>query len=488
MAFVGPEQLGDGRSEVIDKREIINFSRELSLAPNVVEKDYVLGWLLAGIAQHPELSSTWIFKGGTCLKKCFFETYRFSEDLDFTITEPAQLNSEFLTKAFTEIAEWVYETAGIEIAKELIRFDVYTNPHGGTSVEGRISFRGPMQRERDLTRVRLDLTADEVLVLEPVMRKVHHPYTDNPGEGIEVRCYSFEEVFAEKIRALKERLRPRDLYDVVHLYRHDNLRPDRQVIMETLHDKCQFKGITIPTAQDFMDHAGRDELQAEWGNMLGHQLPALPPFQEFWRELPTVFDWLHGIVEKAAPPTFPVIAREVDETWRMPTMAQAWNTRVPLEVIRFAAANRLCVNLGYQGTRRLIEPYSLRRTQDGNLVLYAVRHDNGEDRSYRVDRIEGAEATQQSFSPRYTIELTPSGPVSAPPTSRRSSGLGLSRTRVARKRTRLSPSFGPTYVLECTYCGKRFNRKEYTTQLKPHKDKSGYPCVSRIGYMVDTKY
>ena len=90
MAFVGPEQLGHRRTEVIDKREIMNFSRELSLAPNVIEKDYILGWLLAGIARHPGLSSSLIFKGGKCLKKCFFETYRFSEDLDFTITDPDQ--------------------------------------------------------------------------------------------------------------------------------------------------------------------------------------------------------------------------------------------------------------------------------------------------------------------------------------------------------------------------------------------------------------
>jgi len=471
---------------VIDKREIMNFSRELGLAPNVIEKDYILGWLLAGIARHPGLSSSWIFKGGTCLKKCFFETYRFSEDLDFTITDPDQLNSEFLTKAFTEIAEWIYETAGIEIPKELIRFDVYQNPHGGTSVEGRISFRGPMQRERDLTRVRLDLTADEVLVLEPVMRKVHHPYTDNPAGGIEVRCYSFEEVFAEKIRALKERLRPRDLYDVIHLYRHDNLRPDRQVVMETLHDKCEFKGIAVPTVQDFIDHAGRDELQAEWGNMLGHQLPALPPFAQFWNELAAVFKWLEGELEEIERPAFPVSIPGVDPAWRAPAMVQSWGSAVPLEIIRFAAANRLCVNLAYDGATRLIEPYSLRRTRDGHLVLHATRHNTGEARSYRVDRIQGAEATTEPFIPRYAIEFTASGPLSAPSTRRTAMGPRLS----TRPRIRLAKrsSSGPTYIYKCSYCGKRFYRKRYDSGLNPHKDKHGYPCSGSTGYYVTTKY
>lgn len=66
---------------MIEKQEISELARELSLDLHVVEKDYVLGWLLAGIAANPELSNGWIFKGGTCLKKCYFETYRFSEDL-----------------------------------------------------------------------------------------------------------------------------------------------------------------------------------------------------------------------------------------------------------------------------------------------------------------------------------------------------------------------------------------------------------------------
>jgi predicted nucleotidyltransferase component of viral defense system len=52
--------------------------------------------MLAGIYAHEELAGSWIFKGGTCLKKCFFETYRFSEDLDFTLRNVAHLDEVFL--------------------------------------------------------------------------------------------------------------------------------------------------------------------------------------------------------------------------------------------------------------------------------------------------------------------------------------------------------------------------------------------------------
>jgi predicted nucleotidyltransferase component of viral defense system len=65
---------------MIDKREILEAASAFSLLPNIVEKDYVLGWILSGINAHEELSENWVFKGGTCLKKCYFETYRFSED------------------------------------------------------------------------------------------------------------------------------------------------------------------------------------------------------------------------------------------------------------------------------------------------------------------------------------------------------------------------------------------------------------------------
>ena len=50
---------------MIDRQELSEFARELSLALNVVEKDYVLGWLLAGISAHEVLVGCWVLKVGT---------------------------------------------------------------------------------------------------------------------------------------------------------------------------------------------------------------------------------------------------------------------------------------------------------------------------------------------------------------------------------------------------------------------------------------
>jgi hypothetical protein len=81
---------------MIDREEILELAREFQLPANTVEKDYALGWLLAGISSHHALRDSWVFKGGTCRKKCFFETYRFSEDLDFTLRDPPHLDEAFL--------------------------------------------------------------------------------------------------------------------------------------------------------------------------------------------------------------------------------------------------------------------------------------------------------------------------------------------------------------------------------------------------------
>ena len=399
---------------MIDKAEIMDFAWEFDLAAHVIEKDYVLGWVLAGIFNHPVIGSSWVFKGGTCLKKCFFETYRFSEDLDFTLSESNHLDQEFLVSCFKEVAQWVYNAAGIEIPQDLIRFEVYQNNRGGMSAQGRIGYRGPMQPGGDLPRIKLDLTTDEILVLDPVTREVHHPYSDLPDDGIRIKSYCFEEVFAEKIRALAERERPRDLYDVVHLYRHDELDPDQPLILSTLEKKCEFKQIPVPTMDTFRNRPERDELESEWENMLAHQLPALPPFNQFWQALPEVIEWMHGLESKTVKAAIPMGKQAIDPTWRPPAMVRAWHAATPLERIRFAAANRLCINLHYQNKYRLIEPYSLRRTREGNILLYALRHETSEWRAYRVDRIQGVEITQTSFVPAHAVELTPVGPISNP--------------------------------------------------------------------------
>jgi hypothetical protein len=203
------------------------------------------------------------------------------------------------------------------------------------------------------------------------------------------------------------------------------MKPAPATILDVLRQKCAFKGIPVPNIA-MLDPA-RPELEADWAHMLGHQLPSLPPVAVYWDGLPAVFAWIEGAAQPPAPMAFPLAAGDV--VLRGPAGGLAIPgiaSMAPIETIRFAASNRLCIELDYTDERgrrgvRIIEPYSVRRTQAGDTLLHAVRADDGGNRSYRVDRINSARATDRVFAPRYAIELTPAGPLTIPPTTRTAS-------------------------------------------------------------------
>ncbi len=391
---------------MIPLRQVLDLRAEWQLRADVIEKDYVLGWLLAAIASTDQLAGTWVFKGGTCLRKCYFETYRFSEDLDFTVTGGGPETPDELLPIFRQISEWLFERAGIEVQVHESSFVRRRNLRGNPTTLGRLAFRGPTAPPT-LPKVKLDITSDEALVGDPVVRNILHPYTDGPLPCEGISCYSITELLSEKLRALAQRCRPRDLYDVVNIYRHPDLVSRAPAVLASLDQKCAFVGIPVPDAQIIRSSPFREEIELEWANMLAHQLPHLPPFQDFWNELDELFAWLHD-----GQPT-PVLPRaqfgNLDPGWGPPAGMVPWQTGAPLELIRFAGTNRLLVEIDYRAERgrwgpRVVEPYAFRRSREGNLLLFVV-NDQGALRSYRVDRIAGVRVLDRSFRPSYLIEF-----------------------------------------------------------------------------------
>ena len=105
--------------------------KRLGIPWEVLERDYLLSWILAGIGQVDSLRETLVFKGGTALKKCYFGDYRFSEDLDFSGLEGVP-TGEAMERAVREACDaaskLLDEYAPVEIACER-----YTekDPHPG---------------------------------------------------------------------------------------------------------------------------------------------------------------------------------------------------------------------------------------------------------------------------------------------------------------------------------------------------------------------
>ena len=77
---------------MIQPKELSKISNIVGVRPQQIEKDYVVSWLLWGIAQNDLLKQNLIFKGGTCIKKIHIEDYRYSEDMDFTLQDDSILD------------------------------------------------------------------------------------------------------------------------------------------------------------------------------------------------------------------------------------------------------------------------------------------------------------------------------------------------------------------------------------------------------------
>lgn len=459
---------------MITKQHILERAAEWRLRPDVVEKDYVLGWLLVGIAQHAELREHWVFKGGTCLKKCYFETYRFSEDLDFSLTPSALYSADELLRQLKELARHVNEVSGIELPEGSIVVEAKRNKQGQPTFRARIGYRGPLAVPT-LPRVLLDLTQNEVIAATPTSRPIFHPYPDDLPEDALVSAYSLEELFAEKTRALRERMRPRDLYDVVQLVENYSGAVDFASARAIFRAKCAAKGIATPSSDALVAQVrGSTELEADWKEMLAHQLPALPPLDGIRSRVVASLAWIDESVVSAptAPPVFPA---SPDQQIVAPAGGTFWGSAGPLELVRFAGSNRLMITFSYHGKPRTAEPYSLRRAGTGNLLLYAWEEEDGHVKAFKVPEMSGLAVTGTTFVPRYLIELNAIG-------STKRSGPRQSASSPGRAAS------GPTYVFQCPYCQKSFRRNRNDPRLRAHKRPEGtMDCPGRQGYLVRTE-
>lgn len=200
---------------MITKNEINNLVFTWGLRDDVIEKDYILGWLLWGIGSDPTLSTHWAFKGGTSLKKCHLDTLRFSEDLDFSVLPSGYYKPKDLEALFPRILERVSDNSGINFSAKPPLFKFVNDTQ---QTEGRIYYQGPRGDKR-VAGVKIDISGAEKIIQPTVLCEIFHSYSDELPKPATVRCYAFEEVFAEKLRAMGERGRPRDLYDIVFFVR-----------------------------------------------------------------------------------------------------------------------------------------------------------------------------------------------------------------------------------------------------------------------------
>ncbi len=257
---------------MIKPGEIQQIARENGVRDQQIEKDYVISWILQGIAHHEQLSMILVVKGGTVLKKVYFEDYRFSEDLDFTLLND-KITNEDIFQWFDELFEFAQEEANIPL--EIIK----NNKYEDGNLNFYISYVGPLGGLGKQKRVKVDISRSEQLEFEPIWKPPLLNYSDQ--EGHQLLCYLLEEVLVEKMRSVMQRMQARDFYDIWYLLEVFGMDVDFYVNEFT--NKCTGKGLN-PT--DFHEKLEQriPQYKGRWQKSMREQIQGLPEFEQVERE------------------------------------------------------------------------------------------------------------------------------------------------------------------------------------------------------------
>jgi len=247
---------------LIDRKELLAKAREKKLNLNIVEKDYVLGWLLWGFSQFDSL----VFKGGTALSKIYFpEIWRLSEDLDFSL----------LDDNFAVISESTQEKFKLIEKKSRIKFNLkskYSNPD---YLQLKIQYHGVISRNW----VKADFMKNDI-VDKPLKKSLKKEYSDY--EDFRIKVESLEEIFCSKFRTVIERKKCRDFFD---LWKLTKLSVDIKKVKKILDKKLEVKGISFNSFKQIFLEDLKETLLPYWERELGRLVNPLPDLEVVLREL-----------------------------------------------------------------------------------------------------------------------------------------------------------------------------------------------------------
>ena len=185
---------------MIPSQNIVAWGAKISWAEQrQVEQDLIIGRALVALYSDPFLRKELRFRGGTALNKLHFPVpLRYSEDIDLVRTASGPIGP-VLDGVRTVLEPWLGK-AGSDI----------------TNTAPKLRFRVPAEDGSAIIRLKIEINTRETEALDPILEvpfKVENPWFT--GETT-IATYSREELLATKLRALLQRDKGRDLFDLAH--------------------------------------------------------------------------------------------------------------------------------------------------------------------------------------------------------------------------------------------------------------------------------
>jgi len=219
-----------------------------------VEIDYLQHLFLMLFSK--KSSSNIIFKGGTALQK-IYGLHRFSIDLDFTQRGTDELK-ETMERISKEMSDFGYPTE-IEEIKTIGKTFIF-------KISGPLNSENPSSR----ARLRIEISQRESLLQEPLFKEVNPIYPDL--QSYTLLAMAEEEIFAEKIRAIMSRNKPRDVFDL-----HFLLEKGIKFNLEFVNKKLEYYQEKFDRKK-FLDRV--KEKKASWISELKIYSKAIPEFEK----------------------------------------------------------------------------------------------------------------------------------------------------------------------------------------------------------------
>ena len=393
---------------MISDAEVERKAAELDVSPQNVERDYVHGWLLKHIFEHPILADRLVLKGGNGIRKGYLGGARYSKDLDFSCV--TEFNELELYEYLQGVLRAASSSSGVQFSLDRTRIDEKRlNIPGVKATTARVYFKGFYAEENITLRTHLDIGELEKTYLPVQSRMLIHPYSDVSECIAQIRCQKLEEILASKLTTLLFRRKAQDLFDLIFsIFFDPNFSISRAEVIRTFLKKS----IYDPEARE-----ARDQLRA---------LP-LQLFQPLWTSLATpnssrftfetvlnrfavLIDELFGLL---TPEAGPGLSRQ-QHTVRSFSFGSAFNPN-QRNIIIEAGRARQTIEATYHGIRRVIEPFKLEfkiRKNDNRGFEYFYGWDQTGGRTsppgiktFFSNELRDITATSLTFVPKYDVEF-----------------------------------------------------------------------------------
>ena len=218
-----------------------------------IEKDLILHRLLVELSANESFCKNYVFKGGTCLMKCYFPYFRFSEDLDFTYIHQNEFEKKtenhkrkIMSERINEVmllVKNISNTVGLDFKP--IKNDIAYIEFGGSNKQITFKLWYVSEGSTEKTFIKIQINFFEKLYYPFVKKRADNfffgkfePFKEafllnENSEWLlkipELICYDLKEILIEKIRAILTRrgTKARDYIDVYMIEKKEKLNVEK---------------------------------------------------------------------------------------------------------------------------------------------------------------------------------------------------------------------------------------------------------------------